>query len=742
MQKLLLLFLFTSTLIGNSQTTENDNDRVPKHSSEELTVLIDSLLVKMSDEFYQNNFDKVLEYGDVAINYSKEINKPDLGIKASRFIGSALIKLRDTVTARSIFQKSLTKAKSLNDIVLLSKCLNDLGNFHNEIDEKDKAIAYYLKALNLTDNLKAEDKRQANILNFNLADIYLVRKDVAAAKPHIKNLSDNLNAIEHPILKSGYYSLKSKLYVLTKEPELSIYFQKKHLAMAKEMNYVDGIIDGYSTYIDALVLKNDYRKVHEMQLELNKYKDEKFESEKSQALQEVTSKMNLNYYKQELKAKDLENELNKQKVYKRQVVLYVSAGTTLILVIFLISLLISFRNRKSLVTNLKESNLQLQEAKRKAEDLTKVKTNFLSAISHELRTPLYGIIGISSILKEDLKLEKHQEDIDSLKFSADYLLALVNDLLFLNKLDTFKDGKLDNKPFEPRKLVDNIISSFEFMRTKNNNQIECNIDENTPALLKGDFVKLSQILMNLIGNACKFTEEGNIIISIDSSVVEDNKVRLAFAISDNGLGISEEKQKVIFEEFTQDTSSNNFQGTGLGLSIVKKLLNLHNSPITLKSKKNVGTTFSFAIDYELAAATELKVIEKNIKVDKHIEGSHILIVDDNRINRLVTRKILERNDYICSTAENGKQATEMVKNELFDLVLMDVNMPVMNGIEATKLIREFNQTIPILALTAIDPKELGEDIKTIGFSDSIIKPYETIEFLEIIRRNFVCTIQI
>jgi len=233
--------------------------------------------------------------------------------------------------------------------------------------------------------------------------------------------------------------------------------------------------------------------------------------------------------------------------------------------IFAFALLLFFKRRKALVKSLQESNTQYLKAKKKAEELSEVKTNFLSAISHELRTPLYGIIGISSILQQDKSLGKFKEDITSLKFSADYLLALINDLLFLNKLDALKNRKLEQKPFQLRELVVNIINSLEFMRSKNNNVFEVKIADEVPNFLKGDYVKLSQILINLISNACKFTEEGTITIDIQPEEVSNKTIKLNFRIADNGLGISEEKQRIIFDEFTQDKNPTTFKVQAWGL---------------------------------------------------------------------------------------------------------------------------------------------------------------------------------
>ncbi|MEO0901086.1 MAG: response regulator, partial [Bacteroidota bacterium] len=603
-----------------------------------------------------------------------------------------------------------------------------------------KAISYYNEALKI---YKAKNNTtRVFVIHFNIADIYLDQKNVEKTKKHIAGLDENIDSVQMPLLRAGYYFSKGRLALLEKDWDQAIQFFENDISLSKKHDYTDGLVEGYEYLIEANVGKGDYEQAYVVRKASDVYADKKQEVEKAAAINEVIARMNVNQYKQELKAKELENEVTRERADRNKIILYISLAASVVLSIFFVAMFFSFKRRKALVKSLQDTNVQYLDAKKKAEELSEVKTNFLSAISHELRTPLYGIIGIASILKQEKPLAKYKEDITSLKFSADYLLALINDLLFLNKLDALKNRELEKKPFHLRKLVRNITNSMEHMRAKNNNTFEIEITEEVPNYLKGDYVKLSQILINLISNACKFTEEGTITISIAPKETREECILLDFKITDTGMGISKEKQRDIFDEFTQDMKSNDFQGTGLGLAIVKRLLDLHDATIDLKSEKNVGTEFSFTICYEVTQKTEMEELPKEETIDRSIEGSHILIVDDNKINRLVTRKILENNKFTCTIAENGKEALEIINDEVFDMILMDVNMPIMNGFEATKEIRGFNRTVPIIALTATDPTKSFEDLKGLGFTDLIIKPYDTDDFLEVIKKNFVSTVKI
>jgi signal transduction histidine kinase len=343
---------------------------------------------------------------------------------------------------------------------------------------------------------------------------------------------------------------------------------------------------------------------------------------------------------------------------------------------------LAFRKRKQLVEKLKERHRKYLEAKYKSEHLAKSKSNFFSTVSHELRTPLYGVIGLSSILLEDKSLKSHEKDLKSLKFSADYLLALINDVLLINKLDS-KNADNDRSNFNLQELVQNVLNSFEYIRLQNNNQVEVHISDEIPKSLNGNAVRLSQILMNLLGNAFKFTENGVITVDVRFISNIDGTVTLRFSIKDTGIGIAKEKQKGIFNEFEQIESIDySYQGTGLGLPIVKKLLTLSNSKIHLESELGKGALFSFELFYEEAPQEDSEILETSLDTTV-LKGKHILIVEDNRINQIVTQKILEKKGIICSLVENGDLAIEAVRVTNFVLVLMDLNMPVKGGIAAS-----------------------------------------------------------
>ncbi|MBT8270954.1 MAG: response regulator, partial [Bacteroidia bacterium] len=254
-----------------------------------------------------------------------------------------------------------------------------------------------------------------------------------------------------------------------------------------------------------------------------------------------------------------------------------------------------------------------------------------------------------------------------------------------------------------------------------------------PDYVKCDNVRLSQILINLVGNSIKFTENGKIIVGVHRTDTNESEATLRFVIKDNGPGIPKSHHQKIFENFSQLNEVHNidYQGTGLGLSIAKNLVELFGSQIELESEEGQGAEFSFtvkfAIDQDVKVFTETTNTGKTVPIN---ERYLILVAEDNKINQIVTQNVLEKGNFECEVVENGLEALKAVQSRPYDLVLMDLNMPVMNGIDATKEIRKFNPSIPILALTAADIEEVKNDFSTIGFCDVITKPFDNFEFYQ------------
>lgn len=385
-------------------------------------------------------------------------------------------------------------------------------------------------------------------------------------------------------------------------------------------------------------------------------------------------------------------------------------------------------------TLLQDKNTELQLAKEKAEKASLAKAQFLSTITHELRTPLYAVTGLTHLLMEENPKEHQREHLESLKFSGEFLLSLINNILDLNKLEANK-VEIEKISFHLKKRINDVLIALKKSANDKQTTLRVDYDDSIPESLCGDPVKLSQVLINLIGNSVKFTQNGEVVIRVRKIDQYNNSIKLNFEIQDNGVGISNKKQKTIFETFSQGSLQINrkFGGTGLGLSIVKNLLELMNSKIQLESKLGEGSKFWFNLDLDISdekVSLQSKTDKKRVVDFQYLIGKNVLVVEDNKINQMITKKILEKNKMVCQVADNGTDAIALVKENDFDIVLMDIHMPGISGIEATQKIRGFNKELPVIALTAVTIDENLDEFFRVGFNEIIPKPFKPEEFFE------------
>lgn len=653
-------------------------------------------------------------------------------------MGAINSEMKDTLQARLNHEKALKVVKENKIDSLLSWAYLSLGNVEsNEKENYQKGIDYYKKSI----ELNSTRNNFENIFSIlNIAWTYLDENLPDDALPYLlqaKNLFKKNTPLPSEIAQLkiliGRYHTQKMNYTLAEKSFLETN------DIIKTGKYPSTALEFYKYYVKLLEMKGDYKKAYTFLKKEKELDDKRYERDKLREVQAASTRFNIKEYERTIESARKEQIINDKLVKKSKDLRNIFILSSLILLIVLIGIYFVFKSRKKYIRQLHEKNNQLITAKDNAERLSQLKTQFFSTVSHELRTPLYGVIGLASILLEDATT-KNKEDLKSLKFSADYLLALINDVLLLNKMDA-NGIILEKTPYLISSLISSITRSFEFSLEQNNNKIHLHIDKNLPDKQIGDSVRLSQILMNLIGNAIKFNENGNIWVSID--LLEKTKKGLyktKFTIKDDGIGIPVSKQKTIFEEFSQVKNRNyNYQGTGLGLPIVKKLLALYNSEIFLESEMGKGSIFTFTVNLEADIPNtkiEKKEILNNGQAAIHIfENVHILVVDDNRINQKITQKILEKRQFKCSLADDGEQAIALVKENTYDLILMDIHMPKVDGVQATKAIRMFNKEVPIVALTAVELDEMRATIMDSGMNDIILKPYDISQFLNTILRN-------
>ncbi|PKQ61822.1 hypothetical protein BZG02_14440 [Labilibaculum filiforme] len=368
-------------------------------------------------------------------------------------------------------------------------------------------------------------------------------------------------------------------------------------------------------------------------------------------------------------------------------------------------------------------------AKEKAENATLVKAQFLSTMSHEIRTPMNAVIGVTHLLSEDNPREDQIQNINILKLSADNLMALINDILDFSKIEAGR-VTVEAVEFNFRNLIQNIASVFIPRSREKGLDFIVDIDPKIPVNLIGDPTRISQILNNLCGNAIKFTDKGNVQIVVSYQERYADKLKVKFEIKDTGIGIPEHKQDEIFQSFSQADSNTTrlYGGTGLGLTISKKLIEIMGGSIDVKSDLEFGTTFTFDLHLIVSHHPQIKLdfTVRNYRNLNKVKGLHILLVEDNPMNVLMIKQFLKKWEITYEIATNGRVALEKVQSDNFDMVLMDLQMPVMDGYEATESIRslpgEKYQKIPILAITASLFNEIHTKVLNAGMNDFVSKP--------------------
>lgn len=386
-----------------------------------------------------------------------------------------------------------------------------------------------------------------------------------------------------------------------------------------------------------------------------------------------------------------------------------------------------------------EIQRQLYASITEAEEANEAKSEFLSIMSHEIRTPLNAIIGLIYIMEKENSIESFHENIEVLKHSAQNLFLLINNILDFSKIEA---GKVDIEkiPFNLVDLVKQIARSLEARASENLNTIKVEVDSDFVPNLISDPLRINQVITNLISNAIKFTQEGSIKIKLHQIAIHEKTSTFKIEVIDNGIGIDKGKFQSIFQKFSQaeTNTSRQFGGTGLGLVITKKLLNLLGSDIQFESELGKGSNFYFIlhlpIDNKLAAVNT-NSLHEDYKEEK-LKGLRVLLVEDNIINTKIAQKIMSQWDVSVDTAENGLVGVEKYNTKSYDVILMDLSMPVMDGYDATIEIRKTDKMIPIIALTASASFGYLDRALQIGINEYIIKPFNPKELNMKLRKYY------
>ena len=392
------------------------------------------------------------------------------------------------------------------------------------------------------------------------------------------------------------------------------------------------------------------------------------------------------------------------------------------------------------ITNRIITDIELKKAKEAAEESVQVKNDFLANMSHEIRTPLNAVIGFTDLLLETKLTQEQREHLETMQNSGEILLTLINNVLDLSKLESNK-FEIENIPFNLNRTLNEVVKLMKVKAEEKEIFLNLNISPNVPEEVVSDSNRISQILLNLIGNAIKFTDKGSVIVTLNKIEENEKASIISFEIKDTGIGIVSNKINSVFGAFTQAKSDTSriYGGTGLGLAIVKKLITLLNGQIKVESVFGKGSTFTMILPLQKGSKTETKEVEREIDTKNQTLGYSILLVEDNKTNQLLAKTRLERWGCTVDIANNGFEGVKKTQQQLYDIIMMDIQMPVMDGYEATKIIKndisaEVSKT-PIIAMTAFTSKTEINRALDAGMDDYIFKPFKPDELFKILKKH-------
>ena len=665
-------------------------------------------------------FDKLKDYDGIADCYNN--------------IGLIYKEQKQYYQAELYFKKSLdlaTRSSQVNEAVV--NAWNNLAILYQEQGKPKKALPFFIKVYeydkktNAIENLGLSYNNlgviYVSLKNYEKALFYL--RKAAAIKTNSENFDD---------LANTYNNIGNAFLGAQKYDSAEFYFKKGEYLSLKG-NYLSYLLESYNGLADVYKKNSEYKLALEYEILNNALKD---------TLYRLNGKGGLDQLKDDyilLRHEKDESELlvQRERLKSRRITLWlIIALISIVLVVMWFYLVkvkknnteLNQKQKKIEIQNkiLQVKNVEILQAKEAAEEAAKVKSQFISTISHEIRTPLNAIIGATNLLNQSKPNDDQIENLNILKISADNLLSLVNNILDFSKMEAGK-MQFENIEFSLKNIVLDIRDLFSIKAAEKGVELLVNYDDKIPAVLKGDPLRINQLLINLVSNALKFTEKGFVKIEVTMQLSTINHALIHIKVKDTGIGISSKKQGQIFESFTQadGTITRKFGGSGLGLSICKRILENLNSKLQLTSEPGVGSTFYFSINFEVSRNAAIGKSSRTASFENSIKGKRILIAEDNMMNILVIRQFLHKWGVITDVVMNGKEAYAKVSSEIFDAVLMDIHMPEMDGIEATRLIRklpdERKRRIPIIAITAENEMQFRQKVYEVGMNDYIFKPF-------------------
>ena len=714
-KKIFILFLLFIVQLHFAQT-ETETPQVKE---------IKAIIAKSGEYLTKLECEKSLGLAKIALEKALKINDSEQTARAYNLIGLNLEQYSDYKKAIFFYEKGLKYVDKTSNNFMQYAIHTNLANCYcfKKLDFK-LGIYHYKKALYFV-NLSKDDY-QIMYANLNITSAYFAVGDyyngigyLKTAKKLMISQDDFESKIMYNSLQGDYFSYKNDFIKSEQYYKTALKFCNENTTEFLESNAAEVYDDVSRMYAK----KKDFSSAFVYMEKYSALKDKLFEDEHSQVERKSGYSSVLNEYKRQINDIEYEKAQQLERINQNKKITILLFILSIILVLLLLSLYKNYLFKQKTNFFLVKSNNEIKIAKEKVDELLKLKSQFISTISHELRTPLYGVVGIIDIIKDENPKLAKSDYMKSLTFSSNYLLSLVNDVLQLSKFES-RIIKLENIEFNIFDEVDTIFSSSNMIYNKNRNKINFLIDPNIPELLIGDSSRLAQILINLLDNSLKFTSEGEVTLLINSIKNDDHYSYLKFEVKDTGIGIAPENQKIIFDDFVQLKNIKiSYQGSGIGLSIVHYLIEMFESKIEIESDLGKGCSFSFTLKFKNRFNEEPELFSNNTN-QLLLEPINVLLIEDNKINQLVTQKSLNKLNCNVEIVENGMDALDLLKNTTFDLILTDINLPDLTGFELTKKIKEHKIQTPVFAVTAYSYEEIKLQAIESGIDEVFIKPFK------------------